>query len=102
MSSTKRKMPVKTDTIKLTGEWEGWEFVARINPSLRCFADAASGDFDRMESAVGELIISWNFVDESGDPLEYNGKESASILPLDLVTVVISAVMERLSKVPPS
>jgi len=101
MTSAKRKMPIKTAEIKLEGDWEGWNFTARTNPTLGTFADAASGDFDRMAAALSAMVTGWDFVDEEGNPLPQPKEEGAtSLLPLDLTSTVISSIMDRIAKLP--
>lgn len=67
--ATKRRMPVKTQKIQLGGEWDGWEFTARTNPSISVFDKLTSGDFHLICEALGECILGWNFVDEEGEPM---------------------------------
>jgi len=94
-------MPIKTAKIELEDDWEGWNFIARTNPTLGMFADAASGNFDRMAEALSTMVVEWNFVDEEGNPLPQPSEEGAtSMLPLDLTSVVISAIMDRIAKLP--
>ena len=68
-SAMRRKMPVKTKPIQLDGEFEGWEFTARVNPPMSFVAKLQSGDPMEVMRGVGMLIYSWNFVDEEGEPL---------------------------------
>ncbi len=99
---TKRKMPIRTDTIVLNGEYEGWECVARVNPPLKVFGDLASGEFDRIIAGLADVIVSWNFVDEAGNPLEAPSEETVALLPVDLATTLASEFAERVATVPPN
>lgn len=72
--SKKRMMPVKSRTIELTEDWDGWQFTARTNPSIGVFEKLQSGDFGLICEALGETILDWNFVDESGDSLVSPGE----------------------------
>jgi hypothetical protein len=64
-----RKMPVRVKDIELTGDWAGWSFTGRTNPKMSTLDDLSSGVFRRIASALSEVVLSWNFVDENGTAL---------------------------------
>lgn len=64
-----RKMPVKTRQIELDGDFAGWEFTARTNPSIAVLEKLQSGKFGMICEALGETVLAWNFVDEEGEAL---------------------------------
>ena len=97
-----RKMPIKTATISLNGDYEGWEFTARINPPLRIFGDLSSSEFDRITSALSEVLLSWNFVDEQGVSLGEPSEETVGELPVDLATLVASEFAEQVATPSPN
>jgi len=97
-----RKLPIRTQVIELTDEYEGWNFTARTNPPIRAFGDVASGDFDRIVKGLAQIVRAWNFVDEAGDNMLVPSIETIGDLPLDLVTAVANRYVEELSKLPPA
>jgi hypothetical protein len=98
----KRTQPIKTATIKLTGDYEGWEFIARTNAPIRAFGEIASGNFDNITKGLAQIMRSWNFVDEGGEELPTPSIESISDLPLDLVTMCAQKFVEEINKLPNS
>lgn len=97
-----KKMPVRTKTVVLDGDYEGWEFEVLINPKLSVFSDLSSGEFDRIAVALSKIIRSWNFVDEEGVPLEKPSIVTIQELPLDLITLISNKFVEELSKLSPN
>lgn len=109
--SEKRKMPVRTREITLKDEWEGWTFTARTNPPIRVIEEIISGDIGRMTTALGEVVMSWNFVDEEGNDyfeLDKDGKrlftpkKHIHELPTELVTAMVVTYGEEVGKNPPA
>jgi hypothetical protein len=102
-----RKLPVKLKQIQLVGEWEGWEFTARTNPTMATLEEMGSGDIRRICGALGKVVTEWNFVDEDGNPL-INPRESESpedlilSLPLDLATAMAQSISGEIVSVPPA
>lgn len=97
-----KPMPVKTATIELTGDYEGWEFEARMNPPLSIFGDLSSGEFERIAPALAKIVRSWNFIDESGVPLGNPSKDAINELPLELVTEMSNKFIEKLTTLLPN
>ncbi len=95
-----RKMPVKTATVNLKDEYEGWNFVARTNPPIGVFGLVASGNFDKIVEGLSLIIRSWNFVDEEGKDLEVPSVDTVSYLPLDLITMVANEYVGAINAVP--
>jgi len=97
------KLLIKTRVIALTGEWTGWQFTARLNPPLGVLFDITSGDLERIVNGMAKIIISWNFVDENGQPLPAPSAEvMATYVTPDLMGAVSSAWVEEMTKVPPA
>ena len=95
-------MPVKTKLIQLTGEYEGWEFEARINPPLSVFGDLSSGEFVRIAPALTKIVRSWNFVDEEGKPLPNPSIDTINELPLELITDMSNKFVAELTTLAPN
>ena len=100
--AVKKNMPIKTKTVTLDGDYEGWEFEISINPKLSVFGDLASGEFARIAPALAKIIRSWNFVDEEGIPLGNPSIKTIEELPLELVTIISNKFVEELSKISPN
>jgi hypothetical protein len=95
-----RKAPIKTATVVLKDDYEGWQFTARINPPINAFGNIASGNFDRMIKGLGAIIIDWNFVDENGAPLDQPSDLTVGGLSLDLVTMLANEYIAEVNRVP--
>ena len=96
----KKKLPIRIKEIPLNGDWAGWNLVARVNPPLRIVGDILSGNIDRITEALAEVIKSWDFVDEEGEPLGEPSAATISELPIDLIKAVSNAFSEEVQKVP--
>ena len=100
---SQRKMPVKTREIVLTDEWDGWKFTARTNPPLGVFFEITSGDLQRIVGGIATVLVSWNFVDEDGQPLPAPDYDViAKYVTSDLLTAVANAWTEEMAKLPPT
>lgn len=69
-ATEKRKMPIRTKEIALNGDWAGWTFTGRTNPTMSVLDNLISGNYGRIIEALDQLVIGWNFVDEQGEPLD--------------------------------
>jgi hypothetical protein len=98
----KRKLPVEFRNIELKDKWEGWSFVARMNPPVKTFGLVASGDFDKIIEGLSYIIISWNFVDENGDDMLAPSIGSINNLPIDLINVIANRFVEEMTILPPA
>lgn len=103
--SEKRKMPVRTRTIALSGDWEGWEFEARTNPTMGTLGDLSSGQFERIITGLANTVKGWNFVDEDGQPLPNPAviKEPTEVirrLPFDLAVAMANALSNEIATLP--
>lgn len=83
--ATMRRMPIRTGKVVLVGSYEGWTAEMRVNPPLRVLQEMESGNMDRVKEAMASLIISWDFVDEEGEPLKPAGKGGIEQCPIDLL-----------------
>lgn len=96
-----RKMPIKTERVDLSGDYEGWWAVVRTNAPLSVMLDlqAINGDESKLEDvvrAIPSLVVRWNFVDTEGEPIPVN-LASARSLPLDLFKALMDAFGEKFS-----
>ena len=101
MAQKKRRLPIKTETVELDGEYEGWNMVVRTNVGFGKFIDAitaiqeiniesppkqhTSAMYDMLEL----VIVEWNFVDEAGNPIKPD-REGFALLPIDLLALACS------------
>lgn len=68
----RRATPVETRWIQIVapGEFfDGWKFLARLNPPMTAVADVMSFNGDRMIRGATEIIKDSDFVDEEGEPI---------------------------------
>jgi hypothetical protein len=88
--AAERRMPVRTATIVLNSEYEGWQATMRTNPPLRVYEEMQSGTVERVKVALAGVIVDWNFVDEAGEALPASA-EGVMALPADLLQQLITA-----------
>lgn len=96
-----RRMPIRTATIALDGDYAGWTVRMRTNPPLSAFEQFTSGSFRQIREALTTLLLDWNFVDEDGAPLPLDG--GVEHLPVDLLEQLIDkyvAAMNTRTAVP--
>jgi len=96
-----RRMPIKTATVDLGGEYAGWTATVRTNAPFSNFLALTRLNADDGQAALralGEiydllpaLVLAWNFVDEDGRPLPCD-REGFAHLPADLMVALIGAV----------
>jgi hypothetical protein len=103
MTDLIRKMPVRTRPVQLKEQWAGWEFTARMNPPVCVFEDIASGDFARIVDGMTLVIVSWNWVNEVGEPLPEPSRAVISgNVPIDLLTAAANGWVQEMTTVPPA
>jgi hypothetical protein len=95
-----RKLPIKTATIVLEGDYEGWELVCRTNPPMSMLQELASGDFKTLMATLPKLIISWNFVDEEGEYIGDPSEVTIAKLPTELIMGVLNKITDKISSAP--
>lgn len=125
MSGTaKRVMPVKLSEIELDGDYAGWKFTGKTNPTIATMEDLTSGDFGRIKRGLCHVTYPpWDFVDEDGaplpdpkphepfPPLNKDGEESpkdgvvygmevVGLLPFDLAVKMAEALSKKIGEVP--
>ena len=98
---TARRLPIKTRTVELDGDYAGWTATVRTNAPFSHFLKLASLTNDDGQAALAalaeiygllpKLIFAWNFVDEEGQPLPCNETGFAA-LPADLMVQLIAAI----------
>jgi hypothetical protein len=96
-----RRMPIKTRTVELTGDYAGWSATVRTNAPFSNFLQLSQLTGDDGQAALKalaeiyrllpKLIFAWNFVDEEGTPLPCNAEGFAQ-LPAELLVMLIDAV----------
>jgi len=97
-----RKMPIKTATVDIGGEYAGWTATVRTNAPFSNFlalarlsdgtdGQAAMRALGQIYDLLPKLILAWNFVDEAGAPLPCD-REGFAQLPADLMVALIGAV----------
>lgn len=97
----KRKMPVRTAEIELTGDYEGWKATVRTNPPWSVYELLQGGELSGIREALGELLMEpWNFVDEEGQPLGKPSPEVVMRFPLDLVNQLLGKITEVAFQLP--
>ena len=99
--TVKRRMPIKLETFQLSGDYEGWEFTARVNPPVGILDELQSGDSERVYSVLSWLIKKWNFVDEDGKPLGDPSPETIRQLPLDLLFMILDKITDKIGELTP-
>lgn len=104
------KIPVKTRTYAIAGEYEGWEFTARTNPPLGLFLEKLEA-IQQADSAnpihvappvyafLEMVVTSWNFRDEAGNALQCS-RDGLKHLPLDLLLAMVDAIKGEALTIP--
>lgn len=100
MATEKRKLPVKTAQFDLNGDYEGWNFTARVNPPIGVLRLIVSGEIDKIVSALSQTILDWNFVDERGRALGKPSEETIDLLPVDMLTQMAQMLADGIGNVP--
>jgi len=104
------KLPIRTQTFLLDGDYVGFEFEARVNPPWGEFIDKIEAIekadqnqpqevLARLYDLVRVIAVSWNFVDEVGKtiPLSPAGLRK---IPLELLQMIILRAREVIERVP--
>jgi len=110
VKNKKRALPVTTEKVKLDGAYEGWEFDMRTNIPFGSFCDSIAelestpnNDILKVKESLynilAMLLISWNFVDEKGEPIPCN-KEGFNLVPFDLLNLTILTARSIVETVP--
>ena len=103
-----RRMPVRMATVDLTGDYEGWNFTARVGlkmgeyEALMDFVDRESSmreSLAEMKCILARQLVSWNFVDEDGDAIPPDA-DGIDELPLDLLAACFTSLMGVIGKSP--
>jgi len=91
------KPDFRTVEVTLAAPFEGWTATMRAEGvPARVFIELQSGNVERAMKAVERLIVSHNFLDESGEP-------AASVLdaPMDALSEAISRWSDAVAALPP-
>jgi len=79
------RMPIKTVEIKLDEiGYEGWVATLRTNPRAEYYDMFLSTDEEESWKGFGHILVSWNFGDEDGNPLELPPTLNHAKLPYDV------------------
>jgi len=98
----KRVMPVKKQTIQLKDDYDGWSFAARINMPIKTLSMISDGTLEGLIGGLSSIVLSWNFVDETGKALGKPTDEIIGSLPFDLVSAMATAMVEAGSELTPN
>lgn len=85
LAAVKRPAPMKTKMITLTGDFEEYAFVARVNPPVSLIKEISSDDLDRIAGALASVIVEWNFPTADGEGVLPLGADSILGLDYDLM-----------------
>ena len=103
-----RRMPIRKVTVDLTGDFDGWNFTARVGLkmgeylSLMEYVDkepTVRESLIEMKTILTRQLVSWNFVDENGDELPADA-DGIDALPLDLLSSCFTSLMGVIGKAP--
>lgn len=89
----------KTATIKLNGDYKGFEVTIWLNPPFGLWKKAGAQEIDNF-GLMAELIVDWNLVDYDGNalpsPTDSNGFDA---LPIDLMQQIDQALTTKMQEV---
>lgn len=78
------RLVVRTATVNLSGDYTGFWAKMRLNPRRRVLDEISSGDTKRACAGLAAIIVTWNFRDEDGQPVEPT-EENVYDLPDDMM-----------------
>jgi hypothetical protein len=94
---TQSKPNFRTVEVSLSAPFDGWKATLRAEGvAARVFIELQSGNVERALTAVERLIVSHNFLDESGQPAK-----SVLDAPMDALTDTITKWSEAVAALPP-
>lgn len=95
-----KSMPVRTATVRLDGDYEGFEVQVRTNTSWAVKQDLASGDEARVVGALKTIIHGWNLTDEDGTalPTPKNGCDLLTAVPDEVLAAIINGYVGAIEK----
>mgnify|MGYP001575319374 FL=1 len=109
MSKNGRRMPIRMATVDLNGDYDGWNFTARVGlkmgeyTALMDFVDRGDAslrdNLNEMKKILVRQLVSWNFVDEDGNGLPAD-EVGIDALPLDLLSLCFTSLMGVIGKAP--
>lgn len=87
---TVEALPVRSAVVRIPGDaYPGFAATMRLNPRRRVVDELRSGDIGRVSAAVSGLVLTWNFKDEQGQPLDPT-PEDIYDLPDDLLAALLT------------
>ena len=91
------KPDFRTVEVSLSAPFDGWKATMRAEGvPARIFIELQSGNVERSMKAVDRLVVSHNFLDETGEP-------ATSVLdaPMDALTDAIGKWSDAVAALPP-
>jgi hypothetical protein len=94
---TQQKPDFRTVEVSLSAPFDGWKATMKAEGvPARVFIELQSGNVERSLSAVERLIVSHNFLDETGQPAK-----SVLDAPMDALTDSITKWSDAVAALPP-
>ena len=89
--------PKRTVTVKLTGDFEGWEATVQADFKAKYWADIYSADPDRFIPVLTKVVLEHNFPDDE------TGELAATIGDVELaaMTQLIEGMSKAIGALPP-
>lgn len=96
---TSTVMPIKTAIINLDEiDYPGWHVEMRLNVRARTYDAFLSQDTEQFWQAFSEIVVSWNLLDENGQPLllPKDGLGPRD-LPIDILNTLVLRYVEAMA-----
>jgi hypothetical protein len=92
-------MPIKTTTISFEEiGYDGWSAEVRLNVRARTYDAFLSQERDEFWAAFAEIVVSWNFLDEDGQPLPLpRDGLGPRDLPIDILNTLVLRYVEAMA-----
>ena len=88
-----RPLPVRTERIDFSDDYEGFYVTVWMNPPQYLIDDINSAE--RKYQALGTLIRESNMADADGNPLDFTSEETwTRILPIELGVVILNRYID--------
>lgn len=91
------RLPIRSATVELDGDYAGFMCKMRLNPRRSVVQGMTLGEIRALSESLAKVIISWNFVDEDGEPLEIT-PENIHDLPDDLLGATMTGYFAKFTK----
>jgi len=92
-------MPIKSVCLTLDEiGYDGWQVEMRLNVRARTYDHFLSQERDEFWSAFSEIVQSWNFLNEDGDPLPLpKDGLGPRELPIDILNTLVLRYVEAMA-----